>query len=53
MDRIENEMNAVLKRQVPLMLDRAAQEGAAEKISVQEIVIDKVCRMDLIKLENL
>lgn len=52
MDRIENEMNAVLKRQVPLMLDRAAQK-AAEKISVQEIVIDKVCRMDLIKLENL
>lgn len=52
MGRIESEICAALKRQVPLMLDRAAAK-AAEKISVQEIVIDKVCRMDLIKLENL
>ncbi len=52
MDRIENELCHALKRQVPVMLDRAA-EKAAEKISVQEIVIEKVCKMDLVKLENL
>lgn len=52
MDRIEAELCIALKNQVPLMLDRAA-EKAAEKISVQEIVIEKVCKMDLIKLENL
>ena len=50
MDRIEKEICSVLKRQVPLLLERAA-EKAAEKISVQEIVIEKVCKMDLIKLE--
>lgn len=52
MDRIEIEICAVLKKQVPMLLDRAA-EKAAEKISVQEIVIEKVCKMDLIKLENI
>ncbi|NCB37893.1 MAG: DUF445 family protein [Erysipelotrichia bacterium] len=52
MDRIESELCVVMKKQVPLMLDRAA-EKAAEKISVQEIVIEKVCRMDLAKLENI
>lgn len=52
MDRIESEVCIVLKKQVPMLLDRAA-EKAAEKISVQEIVIEKVCKMDLIKLENL
>ena len=52
MNRIESEVCIVLKRQVPLLLERAA-EKAAEKISVQEIVIEKVCKMDLIKLEAL
>lgn len=52
MDRIESEICAVLKKQVPMLLERAA-EKAAEKISVQEIVIEKVCKMDLIKLENI
>lgn len=52
MDKIEKELCAVMKRQIPQMLDKAAAK-AAEKISVQEIVIDKVCRMDLVKLENL
>lgn len=52
MDRIEKELCSVLKRQIPLMLDHAA-EKASEKISVQEIVIEKVCGMDLLKLENL
>ena len=52
MDRIESEICVVLKKQVPMLLDRAA-EKAAEKISVQEIVIEKVCKMDLIKLENI
>jgi uncharacterized membrane protein YheB (UPF0754 family) len=52
MDRIESELCVVLKKQVPMLLDRAA-EKAAEKISVQEIVIEKVCKMDLIKLENI
>lgn len=52
MDRIEKETCIVLKRQVPLLLERAA-EKAAEKISVQEIVIEKVCKMDLIKLETI
>lgn len=52
MDKIESELCIVMKRQVPLMLEHAAAK-AAEKISVQEIVIEKVCRMDLIKLENL
>lgn len=51
MDRIEQELCAVMKRQVPVMLDHAA-EKAAEKISVQEIVVEKVCRMDLAKLES-
>lgn len=50
MDRIESELCLVLKKQVPMLLERAA-EKAAEKISVQEIVIEKVCKMDLIKLE--
>lgn len=50
MDRIELELCVVLKKQVPMLLDRAA-EKAAEKISVQEIVIEKVCKMDLLKLE--
>jgi len=52
MDRIEKELCAVLKKQIPLMLDRAA-EKASEKISVQEIVIEKVCNMNLVKLESL
>lgn len=50
MDRIEGEICVVLKKQVPMLLEHAA-EKAAEKISVQEIVIEKVCKMDLIKLE--
>ncbi len=52
MDKIEKELCIILKRQIPQMLDRAA-EKASEKISVQEIVIEKVCGMDLIKLESL
>ncbi|HNX74193.1 MAG TPA: DUF445 family protein [Candidatus Rifleibacterium sp.] len=52
MDKLEKELCSVLKRQVPQMLDSAA-EKASEKISVQEIVIEKVCNMDLIKLESL
>ncbi len=52
MDKLEKELCNVLKRQVPKMLDRAA-EKASEKISVQEIVVEKVCNMNLIKLESL
>jgi uncharacterized membrane protein YheB (UPF0754 family) len=50
MDLLEREIIHALKKQMPGMLDKAA-EKAAQKISVQEIVFDKVSKMDLDKLE--
>lgn len=52
MNKLETEVSAALKKQLPNMLDRAA-EKAAQKISVREIVSEKVHEMDLDKLENI
>lgn len=50
MDLLEREIVHAIKKQIPGLLDKAA-EKASEKISVQEIVFDKVCKMNLDKLE--
>lgn len=50
MDLLEREILHALKKQIPGLLDKAAQK-AAEKVSVQEIVFDKVSKMNLDKLE--
>ncbi len=52
MDFLERQMVDALKRQVPEMLDKAANK-AAEKISVQEIVFEKISKMNLDKLEGI
>ncbi|MFZ5952659.1 MAG: DUF445 domain-containing protein, partial [Candidatus Rifleibacteriota bacterium] len=52
MDFLERQVVDALKKQVPEMLDKAAKK-AAEKISVQEIVFEKISKMDLDKLEGI
>jgi len=52
LNKLESEICSALKKQVPTMLEHAA-EKAAEKISVSEIVHEKVSEMELDKLENL
>jgi uncharacterized membrane protein YheB (UPF0754 family) len=50
MDLLEREIVHALKKQIPGLLDKSAQK-ASEKISVKEIVFEKVSSMDLDKLE--
>lgn len=50
--KLESEICSALKKQVPHMLEQAAEQ-AAEKISISEIVHEKVSQMELDKLENL
>jgi uncharacterized membrane protein YheB (UPF0754 family) len=52
MDLLEREIISAVKRQIPGLLDKAA-EKAAKKISVHDIVFEKVSRMDLDKLEEI
>ena len=52
MDLLEREISSAIKKQIPGLLDKAA-EKAAKKISVHDIVFDKVSRMDLDKLEGI
>jgi uncharacterized membrane protein YheB (UPF0754 family) len=52
MNKIEKEMAKTIKKQVPGLLDKAAHR-ASEKISVKEIVAEKVSIMDLCKLEGI
>ena len=52
MDKVETEIVVALKKQVPGIIDKAAEQ-AAKTISVKEIVSDKVKQMDMDKLEDL
>lgn len=52
MDYLERLIVDTVKKQVPGILDKAA-EKAASKVSVQEIVFAKVSKMDLDKLEGI
>lgn len=52
MEYLERQVVDAVKKQVPGILDKAA-EKAAKKISVQDIVFDKVSKMDLDKLEGI
>ena len=52
MDKVETEIVVALKKQVPDIIDKAAEQ-AAKTISVKEIVSDKVKQMDMDKLEDL
>ncbi len=49
---LERQIVDAVKKQVPGILDKAA-EKAAKKLSVQEIVFDKVSKMDLDRLEGI
>lgn len=52
MDYLERQIVDAVKKQVPGILDKAA-EKAAKKLSVQDIVFDKVSKMDLDRLEGI
>ncbi len=52
MDYLERQIVDAIKKQVPGILDKAA-EKAAKKLSVQDIVFDKVSKMDLDRLEGI
>jgi uncharacterized membrane protein YheB (UPF0754 family) len=52
MDILEREIIHALKKQIPGMLEKAAVR-AAKMISVQEIVFEKVSKMNLDKLESI
>ena len=52
MNKAEAEIAALIKKQLPSVLEVAAKD-VSEKLSVQEIVSEKISEMDIMKLESL
>jgi uncharacterized membrane protein YheB (UPF0754 family) len=52
MDKGEGEIVAVIKKQVPSILETAGKE-IKENLSIQDIVTEKISEMDMIKVEEL
>jgi uncharacterized membrane protein YheB (UPF0754 family) len=52
MDKGEKEINIIIKKQVPSLLDTAGKE-IKENLSIQDIVTEKIAGMDIIKVEEL